>query len=170
MKFMLADSRQRDLLTAEEVASGSSSARRILLNASSGGAYYVRVFDGSGAYELRFSSEPQNDANSGTDAGDSSTEALAITSGQMLYGQIGDLDREDWYSVSPVHGQEITFTIDQNAEAMKLTLQNFDRSEFWYSGQLMPGTVQSFELPPLATPPLLIRVFEGRGTYSMEIR
>jgi hypothetical protein len=51
-----------------------------------------------------------------------------------------------------------------------VTLQNFDRSEFWYSGQLMPGTVQSFELPPLATSPLLIRVFEGCGTYSMEIQ
>jgi hypothetical protein len=170
MKFMLADGRQRDLLPAQEVASGSTLARRVLLNASSGGAYYVRVFYGSGTYELRFTSESQNDANSGTDAGDSSTEALAITPGQMLHGQIGDLDQEDWYSVSPLHGQQITFTLDQDAEAMKVSLQNIDRSEFWYSGQLMPGSVQTFELPQLATSPLLIRVFEGRGTYSMEMR
>jgi hypothetical protein len=79
------------------------------------GIYFVKVFSNEGSsvghYTIDVSLNGQNDANTGSDAGDDINSATSISQGEYLgYMDINDV--EDWYSFSVNSGQGIYFYIE----------------------------------------------------------
>jgi len=79
------------------------------------GIYFAKVFanEGSsgGSYTITVSLNGQNDANTGSDAGDDINSATSISQGDYVgYMDINDV--EDWYSFSVNSGQGISFYIE----------------------------------------------------------
>ena len=77
------------------------------------GRYFAHVFTETtgGEYTLTITINGQNDANTGTDAGNSITSATTITPGSYG-GYMSSNDVEDWYSVQVLSGQGLTITLD----------------------------------------------------------
>ncbi|MEA3407596.1 MAG: hypothetical protein U9R48_05905 [Chloroflexota bacterium] len=146
-----------------------------LMSSSSGGVYYVGVQYGNGGYSLELSSQSQNDADSGGDAGDEEVDALEVGTDLTFSGQIGDFDEEDWYWFIPKVGQTVNFSPDEDAESMTVSLLDPDQNEIWYEGSIGPGMTKTFEfgqdvLSGFEGERYYIRVVYGSGSYSVEIK
>jgi len=114
--------------------------------------------------------ESQNDGDSGTDAGDIITEALKIKPGRSITGELGGLDKEDWYTFSPQVGKAIQFTSNEDGEPIKLSMGNVARRKVLYTAELTPGTTNTFEIPRDVRPPYFLKVYGGSSKYSFEIK
>jgi len=79
------------------------------------GNYFARIYAGSGAstgdYTISVTLSGQNDAGTGSDAGNSIGAATAITPGTYA-GYMDYTDDEDWYSFTASSGQGIFITVE----------------------------------------------------------
>ncbi|MEE4263084.1 MAG: hypothetical protein V2I56_10370, partial [Desulfobacteraceae bacterium] len=145
LKIALRNFEGNELWNSGEISSGAVKSTRMLLNNLSGGIYYAVVYAGIGPYKLDLFIETQNDAGSGTDAGDKITKAIALEPGSSFFGEMGAFDEEDWYrfDIPAGHILKLSFTPDASSEAMKFSLRSFERSEVWYSGVVPAGETRS---------------------------
>jgi hypothetical protein len=145
LKIALRNFEGNELWNSGEISSGAVKSTRMLLNNLSGGIYYAVVYAGIGPYKLDLYIEMQNDAGSGTDAGDKITKAIALEPGSSFFGEMGVFDEEDWYrfDIPAGHILKLSFSPDASSEAMKFSLRSFERSEVWYSGVVPAGETRS---------------------------
>ncbi len=173
LKIALRNFEGNDLWNPAETSSGAVKSTRILLNNLSGGIYYAVVYSGIGPYKLDLFIETQNDAGSGTDAGDKITKALAIEPGSSFFGEIGAFDEEDWYrfDIPPGHILKLSFTPNASSEAMKFSLRNFERSEVWYSGVVPAGETRPKRvmMNNSSGGTYYLEAYYGSGPYGFEI-
>jgi len=84
--------------------------------------WYLRIHyisgSGIGQYSFNVILSGQNDANSGTDAGDSFTSATSISFGSYD-GYLDRNDEEDWYKFNINEGQNIHFILQVEKYALK---------------------------------------------------
>ena len=173
LKIALRNFEGNELWNSGEAGSGDLKSKRILLNNLSGGIYYAVVYSGSGPYKLDLYIEAQNDAGSGTDAGDKITKALAIEPGSSLFGEMGAFDEEDWYrfDIPPGHILKLAFTPGAGSEAMKFSLRSFERSEVWYSGVVPAGETRAKRvmMNNSSGGTYYLQAYDGSGPYGFEI-
>jgi len=85
------------------------------ITADQTGWYFINIYANDGAgdgdYTISLTLSNQNDAGSGSDAGDSSGAALAITPGSYS-GYMSHQDVEDWYSFSANSGDGIFVNLE----------------------------------------------------------
>ena len=170
MKFSFRNVDGGEVWRLEELLPEAKNTTRMLMNNNTGGIYFLEAFDGSGPYEFGIFLEQQNDAGLGSDAGDRIAEATKITSQRSITGELGDLDREDWYTFSPLEGKSIRFTSDPDGEPLKLSMGNVARKQVLYTAELTPGVTETFEVPKEMQPPYFLRIYGGRSKYSFEIK
>ena len=170
IKFSFRDPQRAEVWFTEEIPPGTTESKRLIINRSSGGTYFLEAFFGSGPYGFEVLLENQNDGDSGTDAGDKINEALEITPGRLISGELGGLDKEDWYTFSPQTEKVILFTSAKDGEPLKLSMGNVARGQVLYTGELMPGNTESFEIPKDVRPPYFLKIHGGSSEYSFEIK
>jgi len=170
MRFSFRNVDGVEVWRSDELMPEAKTTRRMLVNNTTGGIYFLEAFDGSGPYELGIYSEQQNDAGLGSDAGDRIAEATKITSQRTITGELGDLDQEDWYTFLPLEGKSIQFTPDKDGDALKLSMGNVARKKVLYTAELTPGVTETFEVPQDVQPPYFLRIYGGRSKYSFEIK
>jgi hypothetical protein len=170
IKFSFRDTQRAELWSTEEIPPGATESKRILINRSSGGTYFLEAFYGSGPYVFEVLLKNQNDGDSGTDAGDKITEALEIEPGRLITGELGALDKEDWYMFSSHAGQVIQFTANKEGEPLKLSMGNAARGEILYTAELTPGNTKLFEIPKAVRSPYFLKVYGGSSEYSFQIK
>jgi hypothetical protein len=170
MKFSFRNVDGVEVWRSEQLMPEAKNTNRMLVNNTTGGIYFMEAYDGSGPYEFGIYSEQQNDAGLGSDAGDRISEATKITSQRTITGELGDLDREDWYSFSLPEGRAIQFTSDKDGEPLKLSMGNVARKKVLYTAELTPGVTETFEVPKDVKPPYFLRIYDGRSKYSFEIK
>jgi hypothetical protein len=170
MIFALYNSERKEVWHSGEVLPGVARSGRLLMNSTSGGPYFLKTHRGGGVYQLALHTKKQNDAGSGTDAGDRKARAIEISSGQTFTGELGGLDEEDWYAFEPQKGEKLKFTCDREGELMRLSLRTLEQGAVGYAAEIFPGMTKSFEIPDDVDPPYLIRIFDGAGKYSIEIK
>lgn len=169
LKFSLLNDARKEVWRSGELAPGVTESDRLLMNTTSGGTYFLKSFYGDGIYRIDFYTKSQNDAETGTDAGDRITKALKIKSGRSFVGELGGLDEEDWYTFEPQKGEKLNFTCNPEGEPMKLALRALEQREGGYSAEIFPGVTKSLEIPEDIKPPYFIRISDGRGKYSIEL-
>jgi len=173
LKIALRNFDGNELWNSGETRSGTVKSARILLNNLSGGIYYAVVYSGIGPYKLDLYIETQNDAGSGTDAGDKISKALAIETGNSFFGEMGAFDEEDWYrfDIPAGHILKLSFTPNADSEAMKFSLRSFERSEVWYSGVIPPGEtiVKRVMMNNSSGGTYYLQAYYGSGHYGFEI-
>lgn len=170
IKFSFRDTQRAEVWFTEEISPGATESKRIMINRSSGGTYFLEAFYGSGPYGFEVLLTNQNDGDSGTDAGDKITEALEIEPGRVIAGELGGLDKEDWYMFSPQAGKVIQFASNKDGEPLKLSMGNVARGEVLYTAELTPGITESFEIPENVRPPYFLKVYGGSSEYRFEIK
>jgi hypothetical protein len=170
IKFSFRDAKRNEIWITEDMLPGDKESTRVIINNSSGGTYFLEAFDGSGPYEFEVLMESQNDGGSGTDAGDIITAALKIKQGRSITGELGGLDKEDWYTFSPQEGKAIQFTSNKDGEPLKLSIGNVARRKVLYTAELTPGITKTFEIPKDVRPPYFLKVYGGSSKYSFEIK
>jgi hypothetical protein len=170
IKFSFRDTQRAEVWFTEEIPPGATESKRIMINRSSGGTYFLEAFFGSGPYGFEVLLENQNDGGSGTDAGDKIAEALEIKPGRLITGELGGLDTEDWYRFSPQSGKVIQFASDKDGEPLKLSMGNVAHGQVLYTAEPTPGIAESFEIPKDVRPPYFLKVYGGSGKYSFEIK
>ena len=141
-----------------------------MINNSAGGTYFLEAFYGSGSYEFEVLTEKQNDGGSGTDAGDIITQAYRIEPGSSITGELGGLDKEDWYTFSPPEGKAIQFTSDKDGEPIKFSMGNVAHRKVLYTAELAPGVTKTFRIPRDVRPPYFLKVYGGSSKYSFQIQ
>jgi hypothetical protein len=170
MKFSFRNVDGIEIWRSEEVSPGMTVSTRMMTNNTTGGIYFLEAFDGGGPYEFEILSEQQNDAGLGKDAGDRIAEAVKITAGRAIAGELGGLDEEDWYSFSDREGNNILFTTAADGEPLKLSIGNVARRKELYTAELVPGTTKTFEVPKNVQPPYFLKVYGGSSRYNFEIK
>ena len=170
IKFSLRDTQRAEVWFTEEIPPGATEAKRIMINRSGGGTYFLEAFFGSGPYGFEVLLENQNDGDSGSDAGDKITEALEIKPGRLITGELGGLDKEDWYMFSAQAENVIQFTSDKDGEPLKLSMGNVARGEVLYTAEPTPGISESFEIPKDVRPPYFLKVYGGGSEYGFQIK
>ena len=141
-----------------------------VMNTDSGGTYYVRVSGGHGSYSIELSSQSQDDADSGGDAGDKAVDALEVQTGLAFSGQLGDFDEEDWYKFTPTEGQIVSFTPGEDAEPANVSLFTSDQEEIWWEYGVGPTVTAAFEITEVVGGAYYIQVAYGSGSYTIEIK
>ena len=173
LKIALRNFEGNELWNSGELSSGAVKSTRMLMNNLSGGIYYAVVYAGIGPYKLDLSIEMQNDAGSGTDAGDKITKAIALEPGSSFLGEMGAFDEEDWYrfDIPAGHILKLSFSPDANGEAMKFSLRSFERSEVWYSGVVPAGETRSKRvmMNNASGGTYYLQAYYGRGHYGFGI-
>lgn len=151
----------------------SKSERRIMGN-STGGVYYMMAGESTGTYSVDISSQSQNDAGSGSDAGGKIVDALEITLESTVSGQIGDFDEEDWYKISVPTGRTftLTFTPGRDAQPTDLFLYDPDQSLVWQKFNVGPTVAHTAEpiLNNFTGGTYYVRIYEAVGSYTLDIR
>ena len=170
IKFSFRDARRDEIWRLEDTSPGHTESTHILINNSAGGTYFLEAFYGSGPYEFEFIMEKQNDGGTGSDAGDIITQALKIEPGRSIRGELGGLDKEDWYTFSPYEESAIQFTSDKDGEPIKFSMGNVARRKVLYTAELAPGVSKTFEIPKDVRPPYFLKVYGGSSKYSFEIK
>ncbi len=113
---------------------------------------------------------PQPAASYEVEPNNTYTEAMEIPMG-VLTGNLAR-DNEDYYKFGVPHGHilKLAFTPNEEGESMVLDLKNLERKDVWYSGRVTPGVTKSFKIPGVAMPTYFIKVYGGRGEYTIEIK
>ena len=169
LKFSVLNNARKEVLHSGEVAPGVTESDRLLMNSTSGGTYFLKSFHGSGIYRIDLYTKSQNDAESGTDAGDRIKKAIKVKSGRSFAGELGGLDVEDWYAFESEKAEKLNFSCDSEGEPMELALRTLEQREAGYSAEIFPGVTKSLEIPEDIKPPYIIRISGGRGKYRIEL-
>ncbi|MBE7472479.1 MAG: hypothetical protein DPW09_22650 [Anaerolineae bacterium] len=145
-----------------------------LMDIAQGGTYYLQITygylkDGTGSYALELAARPQNDANSGTDAGAEPEQSLEIQPGQLLTGQVGDFDKFDCYKFTPASGQTISFTPGQETKGMGIQLFNANLKEIWRENQIGPTVTKTHQLTEVTDRPYYLCVGNW-GSYTVGVK
>jgi hypothetical protein len=127
MIFSLYNYERQKVWQSGEVTPGVTKSDRLPMNSTSGGTYFLKAFYGGGIYQIDLYTKIQNDAGSGSDAGDKIARAIEINSGGPVSGELGGLDLEDWYTFDPKRGEKLSFTCDPDSESMKMALHTLDQ-------------------------------------------
>ena len=170
IKFSFRDARRDAIWHLEDIPPGHTESTRVVINNSAGGTYFLEAFYGSGPYEFEVLMEKQDDGGSGTDAGDTITQALKIEPGRSITGELGSLDKEDWYTFSPYEEKAIQFTADKGGEPIKFSMGNVAHRKMLYTAELAPGVTKTFQIPKEVRPPYFLKVHGGNSQYSFEIK
>jgi hypothetical protein len=168
------DPEQRELWTEFDVAPGVTKSETFAMSCSSGGLYYVQVWQGAkGPYSLSVSSSTQDDAGTGTDAGDRAVDAAAVQPGELMSGFLGDFDEEDWYSVQMAEGDNLSFsfTPGDGCDRMNVQICDPDQRELETEFDVAPGVTKEFVLPAdAAAGTYYLHVWLGeKGGYSFQV-
>jgi hypothetical protein len=173
MKFSLRNFERSEVWYSGVVPAGETRPKRVMMNNSSGGTYYLEAYYGSGPYGFEISTQSQNDAASGTDAGDKIAEALKIIPGRSYSGELGGYDESDWYRFNIPAGSIIKMTLSNYKEGppMKFSFRNVDGVEVWQSEELPPGakTATRMLLSNTTGGIYFLEAFYGGGPYEFEI-
>jgi hypothetical protein len=173
LKIVLRDFEGNVLWNSGGISPGEIKSTRMMMNNLSGGIYYAVVDSGIGSYKLDLFSEAQNDAGSGSDAGDRITKALAIKPDKSVLGEMGGFDLEDWYrfDIPPGHILKLSFTPKESSEAMKFSLRSFESSEVWYSGVVPPGEtrIERVMMNNSSGGTYYLEAYYGSGQYGFDI-
>jgi hypothetical protein len=159
-----------EIWRSEALLPGMTASRRMITNNTTGGIYFMEAFDGTGAYEFEILSEPQNDAGLGIDAGDRIADAVEITAGRPIAGELGGFDEEDWYTFSANDGKTILFSTAAEGDPLKLSIGNVAHRKGIYTAEMVPGASKTFEIPKNVLPPFFLKVSGGSSKYSFEIK
>jgi len=147
----------------------------VTYTATSTGDYFIAIeqWSGSGVYSFEVwlsSIALQNDWNSGTDAGNSFDQALAISFGTGT-GYVDSTDADDYYKVNVTAGGEISaiLTPPSNAD-FDLALYDPNRTQV-ASSTLGVGIVDSVSYTATSTGDWYIRVncYSGSGIYTLQV-
>ncbi|MFP3897636.1 MAG: hypothetical protein ACLFV5_12485, partial [Anaerolineales bacterium] len=144
---------------------------RQLMSSSSGGMYYIAVSAGQGDYSIELATESQDDAGSGGDAGDKVADALGVEVGQTFSGEIGDFDKEDWYTFEVADDQALTadFIPGDDAETLNVELLDADQNRIWRELGVGATATASVEITEDVEGAYYVRVSDGSGDYTVEI-
>jgi hypothetical protein len=173
MKFSLRSFESSEVWYSGVVPAGETRPRRVMMNNSSGGTYYLQAYYGSGSYEFEIYTESQNDAASGTDAGDKIAEALKISPGRSYSGELGGYDESDWYRFDVPAGSVLNMTLsnDKAGTPMKFSFRNVDGGEIWRSEELLPDDKNTTRMLMNNTTGgiYFLKAFDGSGPYEFGI-
>ena len=173
MKFSLRSFERSEVWYSGVVPAGETRNRRVMMNNSSGGTYYLQAYFGGGPYQFEIFTESQNDAGSGTDAGDKIAEAFKITPGQSYSGELGGYDESDWYRFDIPAGGVLKMTLSNSKEGapMKFSFRNVDGVEVWRSEELQPETENTTRMLVNNTTGgiYFMQAFDGSGPYEFAI-
>ncbi len=146
---------------------------RQLMSSSSGGMYYIVVSAGSGEYSIELATENQDDAGSGGDAGDGVADALGVEMDQTFSGEIGDFDKEDWYTfeIADDHVLTVEFTPGEDAETLNVQLLDPDQNRIWRELSVNPTVTKSTRqlMSSSSGGMYYVQVSAGSGEYSIEL-
>jgi hypothetical protein len=170
IRFSFRNVDDAEIWRSDEVWPDTTVSTRLMTNNTTGGIYFLEVLDGSGTYEFEILTEQQNDAGLSADAGDRITEAVKITAGRSITGELGGLDEQDWYTFSDREGKTILFSTAADGEPLKLSIGDAAHRKGLYTAELTPGTTRHFEVPQNVRPPYYLRVYGGSSKYSFEIK
>ena len=143
--------------------------------ATSSGDYYVRVkrWSGSGVYSFTVwlsSVAAQNDWNSGTDAGNSRDQALAISSGSGT-GYVDSTDTDDYYKVNVTSGAEMGIILNPPTGS-DFDLYLYDPNGSQVASSTLGGSqTDTINYTATSTGDWYIRVhlYSGEGTYTLQV-
>jgi len=123
---------------------GGSDLEVITYTAGYTGYHYLKVLfisgTGTGEYTIDITMTTQNDADSGTDASDAFTSALAITPGSY-FGYLDMNDAYDYYKFQVDSGKGISFSLQMQTTAI---LSDFDLQLYNPSGTLVYEATQYY--------------------------
>jgi hypothetical protein len=171
--IILYDSNRGEIWNEHLVEPPASVPLNLMMNSSSGGIYYVEVEPslkgGQGRYALDLSLQNQNDASTGSDAGDEPVQGIEIGADQALTGIVGDLDDFDCYKFTPVVGQIVSFTPGEETNGMGIQLFNADIREIWHENRVGPTINKTFQLDEVSGGPYYFCV-GNQGSYTVEVK
>jgi len=174
MTVVLLDAGLHEIWAAPHVPAEDTRSVQRVLNRAGSGVFVLGISDGEGTYALEVSTEPQNDAQAGGDAGDTLDQATRIWGNRTLTGQIGEPDRADWYSVEIEAGYKALFEFSPDAQAESMQLGLWDQATatpIWVQGPIIPGTraTTGFLCGSTQGATLGISIQSGSGIYSLAI-
>lgn len=173
MNLSLQNLEREDIWFLNRVVPGVTKSGRILLGSETGSQYYLVVSGGAGQYEVILTTTGQDDAASGMDAGDVRADALEISSDRSFMGELGGLDRADWYLFKVPAGYilNLSFAPAVDGEPLKFSLGDIERQEFLYSADVVPGVTKSSRimLSEAGGGTFYLRIYGGSGTYQAKI-
>ncbi len=173
MKFSLRSFEHSEVWYSGVVQPGETKFKRVMMNTTSGGTYYLEAYYGGGRYGFDIYLEKQNDAASGTDAGDKIADALKIMPGRSYSGELGGYDETDWYHFQMPAGSILTMALTNNKDSdpIKFSFRNLDGIEIWRSEEVLPGMTASTRMITNNTTGgiYFMEAFDGTGTYEFKI-
>jgi hypothetical protein len=173
MKFSLRSFERSEIWYSGVVSPGAKKPKRVMMNNSSGGTYYLEASYGRGQYEFEIFTENQNDAGSATDAGDKISEALRVEPGRAYSGELGGYDDKDWYRFDILPGSvlKIALTSYEQGEPVKFSFRNAQRDEIWRLEDSPSGHTESKRvvISNSAGGTYFLEAFYGTGPYEFEV-
>ncbi|MGD8612057.1 MAG: hypothetical protein PVI93_13625 [Desulfobacterales bacterium] len=173
MKFSLRSFEHSEVWYSGVVSPGETKLKRVMMNTTSGGTYYLEAYYGNGRYGFDVFIERQNDALSGTDAGDKMADAHKILPGRSYSGELGGYDETDWYRFDVPAGGilKMSFTSNKDSGPTQFSFRNVDGTEIWRSDEVLPDMTASTRLMTNNTTGgiYFLEAFDGSGTYHFEI-
>jgi len=173
MKFSLRSFEHSEVWYSGVVSPGETKLKRVMMNTTSGGTYYLEAYYGRGRYGFDVLIEKQNDALSGTDAGDKMADALKILPGRSYSGELGGYDETDWYRFDMLAGSilNMSLTSNKDSETVQFSIRDVDGTEIWRSEEVLPDmTVSTRMMTNNVTGGIyFLEVLDGSGTYEFEI-
>ncbi len=160
----------KDELVAEySINPGQTKTLNYVLDDAAQGDYYVAVAQGAGPYTFELKAEPQDDADTGADAGRDRGSAAEIEPGGPYVGLLGGDDREDFYAFPPTVGQEISFTPAKGCAAVNFFVLDADGDEMWAEWDATPNEAVSTTLENVNGEPYYLQVSGGPCNYTFGI-
>jgi hypothetical protein len=173
MKFSLRSFERSEVWYSGVVSAGETRSKRVMMNNASGGTYYLQAYYGSGHYGFDIFIESQNDAASGTDAGDKIAEALKIITGRSYSGELGGFDECDWYRFDIPAGSILKMALSNYKEnsPISFSFRNVDGVEVWRLDDILPGDKNTTRMLVNNTTGgiYFLEACDGRGPYEFGI-
>jgi hypothetical protein len=173
MKFSLRSFGRSEVWYSGVVPAGETRIKRVMMNNASGGTYYLQAYYGSGHYEFGIFTESQNDASSGTDAGDKIAEAFKIRPGRSYSGELGGYDESDWYRFAIPAGSvlKMIFSNYKKSTPISFSFRNADAVEVWRLDDIPPGDKNTTRMLVNNTTGgiYFLEAFDGSGPYEFGI-
>jgi hypothetical protein len=173
MKFSLRSFVRSEVWYSGVVPAGETRSKRVMMNNASGGTYYLQAYFGRGRYGFGIFIESQNDAGSGTDAGDKIAEASKIKPGRSYTGELGGYDESDWYRFDIPAGSVLEMALSNYKESapISFSFRNVDGVEVWRFDDMAPGEKNTTRMLVNNTTGgiYFLKASEGSGPYEFGI-
>jgi hypothetical protein len=173
MKFSLRSFEHSEVWYSGVVSPGETKLKRVMMNTTSGGTYYLEAYYGVGRYGFDVFVETQNDALSGTDAGDKMADALKIIPGRSYSGEMGGYDDTDWYRFVMPAGSILKMSLSSSKDGgpIQFSFRNVDGNVIWRSDEVLADMTVSTRMMTNNTTGgvYFLEVLDGSGTYEFKI-